>query len=132
MPKVLRKGDVLLAPNWKLGADIRRTHNFDPTLAPYIAEIELVARELAVRDAFGAGDYFGSIHGEITTTVKGQHVGLVAADDFKANWLERGHRIVTHDGRMVGTVKGKRILRRAARRAGLRYRPPRKRAEPST
>ncbi len=125
MPRVLRKGDVLLAPNWALGRDLRRTHDFDPTLAPYIAQITLTARELAVRDAFEHGDYLASIHGEIRP-VGGQNVGLVAADDFKANWIERGW--TTRSGT---SVKGKRILRRAARRAGLRYRSPRKRAEPS-
>jgi hypothetical protein len=126
MPRVLRKGDVLLAPNWQLGRDLRRTHTFDPTIQPYLAEITLAARELAVRDAFDQGDYFGSIHGEVRP-VRGQNVGLVMADDFKANWIERGWTT-----RAGTTVKGKRILRRAARRAGLRYRAPRKRAEPTS
>lgn len=124
---VLKKGDLLLAPNWKLGADVRRTHDFDPTLLPYIQEITLTARELAVAEAYESGDFFNSISGRIYTTPKGQHVGLVAADDFKANWVERG--FTTRSGTRV---KGRNILRRAARRAGLRYRAPRNRpAAPS-
>lgn len=119
MPRygVLRKGSVTLAPNWNLGADLRRTSTYDVILGQLTQEQALGAKEIAVAEFFDTGDYFDSIHGEIGTNRRGLVVGLVVADDFKANWAEHGW--TTPSGRRV---PGKRILQRAARRAGLRVR----------
>jgi hypothetical protein len=109
-------------PNVQLGRDIRQQGIMDDELRRLADLVTLGAKEIAVRSAFDEGDYYRSIHGGLGRNRKGLVVGRTSADDFKADWIERGHRIVTRDGRMVGTVKGKNVLARAARRAGLRVR----------
>jgi hypothetical protein len=118
----IKRGNLTLYPNWQLGADLRRTGVFDDELRRLTSDAALGAKELAVRQAFDTGAYFSSIHGELGHNKKGLRVGLVVATDFKAHWVERGW--VTRSGTVV---KGKNILRRGGRRAGLRVRAPRKR-----
>lgn len=140
MPRVLRKGNITLAPNWDLGADLRRTDNYDALLRHLTDEQVLIAKEIAVVEYFDRGDYFSSIHGDLGIDRRGLVVGLVMADDFKANWAEYGWRTIRGQGVKssdrgrrtrirnlspdadLGFVKGKHILQRAARRAGLRVR----------
>jgi hypothetical protein len=117
----IRRGNLTLYPNYKLGAELRRTAVYDAELRRLTSLGALGAKELAVRQAFATGAYFSSIHGELGRNRKGLRVGLVVADDYKAHWVERGW--VTRSGTVV---KGKNILRRAGRRAGLRVRAPRK------
>jgi hypothetical protein len=114
---VLRKGSITLAPNWDLGADLRRTSTYDAILRDLTQEQALGAREIAVAEFFDTGDYFDSIDSELGTNRRGLVVGLVVAEDHKANWAEHGW--TAPSGRRV---PGKRILQRAARRAGLRVR----------
>jgi hypothetical protein len=118
----IRRGNLTLYPNYKLGAELRRTAIYDAELRRLTSLGALGAKELAVRQAFDTGAYYGSIHGELGRNRKGLRVGLVVADDHKAHWVERGW--VTRSGTVV---KGKNILRRGGRRAGLRVRAPRKR-----
>jgi hypothetical protein len=118
----IRRGNLTLYPNYKLGAELRRTAVFDDELRRLTADAALGAKELAVKQAFDSGDYFSSIHGELGNNRKGLRVGLVVADDYKAHWVERGW--ITRSGTIV---KGKKILARGGRRAGLRVRAPRKR-----
>jgi hypothetical protein len=122
----IRRGNLTLYPNYKLGAELRRTGVFDDELRRLTSEAALGAKELAVRQAFNTGDYFSSIHGELGHNRKGLRVGLVVADDYKAHWIERGWRHHSH-GQPTGVIiRGKNILRRGGRRAGLRVRAPRK------
>ena len=95
---------------------------FDDELRRLTADAALGGREVAVRVAFDTGAYYGSIHGDLGRNRKGLRVGLVQADDYKANWIERGWTT-----RYGAVVKGRNVLRRGARRAGLRVRAPRKR-----
>jgi hypothetical protein len=118
----IRRGDLTLYPNYKLGAELRRTATYDAALRRLTADAALGAKEVAVRVAFDKGDYYQSIHGELGRNRRGLRVGLVVADDYKAHWVERGW--VTRSGTVV---KGKNVLRRGGRRAGLRVRAPRKR-----
>jgi hypothetical protein len=118
----IRRGNLTLYPNWKLGDDLRRTGTFDAELRRLASEAALGAREVAVKVAFDRGAYFSSIHAELGRNRRGLRVGLVVADDFKAHWIERGW--VTRSGTVV---KGKNVLRRGGRKAGLRVRAPRKR-----
>jgi hypothetical protein len=118
----IRRGNLTLYPNYKLGPELRRTGVFDDELRRLTDDAALGAKEIAVKQAFDTGDYFASIHGELGHNRKGLRVGLVVADDYKAHWVERGW--VTRSGTIV---KGKNILRRGGRRAGLRVRAPRKR-----
>lgn len=123
----IRRGNLTLYPNWKLGDDLRRTGTFDAELRRLAAEAALGAKEVAVKVAFDQGDYFSSIHAELGRNRRGLRVGLVVADDWKAHLIERGFRHTSH-GRPTGVVvKGKNVLRRGARKAGLRVRAPRKR-----
>jgi hypothetical protein len=123
----IRRGDLTLYPNYKLGAELRRTATYDAVLRQLTAEGALGAKEIAVRVAFDKGDYFSSIHGELGHNRKGLRVGLVVADDYKAHWVERGWQHHSH-GQPTGVmIKGKNVLRRGGRRAGLRVRAPRKR-----
>jgi hypothetical protein len=115
--RTLRKGSIELAPNWDLGPDLRRTGIYDGLLRQLTQEQVLIAKEIAVREFFDTGDYYNSIHGDLGVNRKGLVVGLVMADDFKANWAEHGW---TAPG--GHHIRGKRILQRAARRAGLRVR----------
>jgi hypothetical protein len=116
-------------PNFKLGDDLRRQHQVDPHLARLANEAALGAREVALRVAFDQGDYFGSISGGLDTNRRGLAVGRVVATDFKALWIERGHRIIARDGTEVGRARPKNVLARGARRAGLRFRRARVRTD---
>lgn len=118
----IRRGNLTLYPNYKLGAELRRTGVFDDELRRLTADAALGAKEVAVKVAFDTGAYFSSIHGELGKNRKGLRVGLVVASDHKAHWIERGW--VTRSGT---PVKGRNVLRRGGRRAGLRVRAPRKR-----
>ena len=123
MPRgAIKRGDLTLYPNWQLGADLRRTAVFDDELRRLTSEAALGAREVAVRVAFDTGAYYASIHGELGKNRRGLRVGLVVADDWKAHLVEAGW--TTQSGTRV---KGKNVLRRGARRAGLRVRAPRRR-----
>ena len=131
---LIRGKGFIFEPNYNLGHDLRRSGVLDPALLGFAAEITLTAKELAVREAFDTGDYMGSIHGGLGKGRTGFVVGRVSADDFKANWIEYGHRTVHGAGTgrtrirnlqgetSFGMVKGRHILRRAARRSGLRVR----------
>jgi len=142
MRGVLRRGQVTLAPNWNLGHDVRAAGIFDAEIRILGERAALGAKEVAVKEAFETGAYFSSIHFEIATGKRGEQIGRVVADDFKAGWIERGHRTVRGQGTgrkrlrnlqgtpSTGFVKGRNILRRGARRAGLRVRGPRKRPLP--
>jgi len=118
----IRRGNLTLYPNYKLGAELRRTGVYDAELRRLTAEGALGAKELAVKQAFDTGAYFSSIHGELGHNRRGLRVGLVVADDWKSHLVERGW--VTRSGTVV---KGKKILARGGRRAGLRVRAPRRR-----
>lgn len=118
----IRRGNLTLYPNYKLGAELRRTATYDDELRRLTNDAALGAKELAVKQAFDTGAYFASIHGELGHNRKGLRVGLVVADDWKAHLIERGW--TTRSGTVV---KGKKILARGGRRAGLRVRAPRKR-----
>lgn len=118
----IRRGDLTLYPNYSLGAELRRTATYDDALRRLTADAALGAKEIAVRVAFDTGAYFSSIHGELGRNRRGLRVGLVVADDHKAHWVERGW--TTRSGTVV---KGKNVLRRGGRRAGLRVRGPRRR-----
>jgi hypothetical protein len=118
----IKRGNLTLYPNYKLGAELRRTGVFDDELRRLADEAALGAKEIAVKVAFDTGAYYSSIHAELGRNRRGLRVGLVVADDFKANWIEKGW--TTRSGTVV---KGKNILRRGGRRAGLRVRAPRKR-----
>lgn len=118
----IRRGNLTLYPNWQLGADLRRTGALDPELRRLAGEATLGAKEAAVKDFYDTGAYFSSIHAELGHNRRGLRVGLVVADDHKAHWAESGW--TTRSGTKV---KGKNILRRGGRRAGLRIRAPRKR-----
>lgn len=109
-------------PNFRLNADLRREHTLDGELQRLAQEAALGARELAFRVAYDSGDYYRSIRGGLATNRRGLPVGRVAASDFKAHWIERGHRKVTVNGRVFGFAPGKQILARGGRRAGLRVR----------
>jgi hypothetical protein len=113
-------------PNLKLNEDMRRDHQFDQELDHLANLAALGAKEIALRVAFDRGDYFSSIHAGLGNNRRGLVVGRVSATDFKAHWIERGHRIVTRDGRVVGQAKPKNVLARGARRAGLRVRSRRR------
>ena len=117
----IRRGNLTFYPNYKLGPELRRTGVFDDELRRLTSDAALGARELAVKQAFDTGAYFSSIRGELGDNRRGLRVGLVVAGDYKAHWVERGW--VTRSGTVV---KGKRILARGGRRAGLRVRAPRK------
>lgn len=104
-------------PNLQLNRDLRQQHVLDDELRSLAELASLGAREIAVREAFDTGDYYGSIHGGLGTNRKGLTVGRVSADDHKAHWVEFGWR--TTSGRQV---PGKNVLRRGARRAGLSVR----------
>ena len=110
-------------PNFKLNRDLRKQHTLDDVLGRLAGLAALGAREIAVRVAYDRGDYYGSIRGGLGLSRRGLTVGRVSAGDFKANWIENRYRLVTRSGRVVGTVKGRNVLRRGARRAGLRVRP---------
>jgi len=131
---LIRGKGFIFEPNYQLGHDLRRSGVLDSALNQFAAEVALTAKELAVREAFDTGDYMGSIHGGLGKGRTGYVVGRVSADDFKANWIEYGHRTVHGGGTgrtrirnlqgetSFGMVKGRHILRRAARRSGLRVR----------
>jgi len=125
----IRRGNLTLYPNYKLGAELRRTGVFDDELRRLTADAALAAKEFAVKDFYGVdsrtgqiGAYFSSIRGELGYNRKGLRVGLVVADDWKGVLAEKGW--TTRSGTVV---KGKKILARGGRRAGLRVRAPRKR-----
>lgn len=127
-------------PNVQLGRDIRQQGTMDEELRQLAELAALGAKEIAVRVAFDQGDYFQSIHGGLGTNRNGLTVGRVSADDFKAHWIESGYRTIRgqgvksgdrgrrtrirnlESGADLGFVKGKNVLRRGARRAGLRVR----------
>lgn len=144
MPRSFRRGNVELQPNWQLGRDVRRSGVLDPEVRRLAELAVLGAKEIAVKEAFDTGDYFASIHVEFAVDKHGGHIAQAVADDFKAGWIERGHKTVqgTGTGRQrirqltgeptLGFVKGRNILRRGARRAGLRTRAPRRRSNPTT
>ena len=110
--KAIRRGNLTLYPNYKLGEELRRTSVYDDELRRLTADAALGAREIAVRVAYDQGDYYQSIHGDLGDNRRGLRVGRVVADDYKAHWIERDH----HD-RAGGVVKGKRVL------AGVAARP---------
>jgi len=116
----IRRGNLTLYPNWKLGDDLRRTGTLDAELRRLASEAALGAREVAVKEYFDLGAYFGSIRAELGRNRRGLRVGLVVADDFKAHWAERPPK--QEQGRRRG-----KILARGGRKAGLRIRAPRKR-----
>jgi hypothetical protein len=123
----IRRGNLTLYPNYKLGPELRRTAVFDDELRRLANLGALGAREVAVKDYYGVdshtgqiGAYFNSIHAELGKNRKGLRVGLVQADDWKAHWAENPPRQET------GRRRGK-ILARGARRSGMRVRAPRKR-----
>jgi hypothetical protein len=125
----IRRGNLTLYPNYQLGAELRRTAIYDAELRRLASEGALGAKELAVKDFYGVdsrtgaiGAYYQSIHGELGRNRRGLRVGLVVADDWKAHWAEGGW--TTRSGTKV---KGRKILARGGRRAGLRVRAPRKR-----
>jgi hypothetical protein len=136
MPRsgLIRGEGFVFEPNYQLGHDLRRAGALDPALQNLAAEITLTAKEIAVREAFDTGDYMESIHGGLGKGRTGYVVGRVSADDHKANWIEYGHRTIHGAGTgrrrirnlqgevSFGMVKGRHILRRAARRSGLRVR----------
>jgi hypothetical protein len=113
-------------PNFKLSRDLREQHTLDGELERLARLATLGAREIAFRVAFDRGDYFGSIRGGLGRNRRGLTVGRVSADDFKADWIERGHRIVARNSQMVGMAKPKNVLRRGIRRAGLPIRARRR------
>lgn len=119
-------------PNVGLNADMRTEHALDDELRHRAELAALGAKEIAVRVAFDTGAYFGSIHPALGKNQRGLTVGRVTATDFKAHWIEKGHRIVTRDGRQAGFVKGKNVLARGGRRAGLRVRTRRSGRTPPT
>lgn len=115
-------------PNVHLGRELRREHTLDPALDNLASLAALGAREVAFRSAYVTGDYFRSIRGGLGVGVRsGLPLGRVSAMDYKAHWVEFGHRKVTRTGRVIGVVRGERILRRGATRAGLRTRKSRAR-----
>jgi hypothetical protein len=123
----IRRGNLTLYPNYRLGAELRRSGVLDAELKRLADLAALGAREIAVKEYFGRdshtgqiGAYYGSIHGQLGYSRKGLRVGLVVADDWKAHWAERPPR--QEQGRRRG-----KILTRGARRGGLRVRAPRKR-----
>jgi hypothetical protein len=125
----IKRGNLTLYPNWQLGADLRRTGVFDDELRRLTDLGALGAKEIAVKDFYGVdsktgqiGAYFSSIRGELGYNRKGLRVGLVVAGDWKAHLAEKGW--TTRSGTVV---KGRKILARGGRRAGLRVRAPRKR-----
>jgi nuclear transport factor 2 (NTF2) superfamily protein len=125
----IRRGNLTLYPNYKLGEELRRAGEWDRELRRLAELGALGAREIAVREFYGRdshtgqiGAYYNSIHGQLGYSRKGLRVGLVAADDWKAHWAERGW--TTRDGQKV---KARKILARGGRRGGLRVRAPRKR-----
>ena len=95
---------------------------YDDELRRLTADAVLGAKEIAVRVAYDQGDYYQSIHAELGHNRRGLRVGRVVADDYKAHWMERGW--TTRSG---GQVKGRRVLARGGRKAGLRVRAPRRR-----
>lgn len=117
----IRRGNLTLYPNYKLGPELRRSGVFDNELMRLAQDAALGAKEFAVKDYFDTGAYFSSIHAELGVNRRGLRVGLVVASDHKAHWAERGW--TTPSG---AKVKGKKILARGGRRAGLRVRAPRK------
>lgn len=122
-------------PNFQLNRDLRQQHVLDGELKRLADLAALGAREVAVRVAFDQGDYFGSIRGQLATNRRGLPVGRVVADDFKANWIEYGYRTIRGQGTGgrgsrtrirnlsgdadLGFVKGRKVLAKGARRAGL-------------
>jgi len=110
-------------PNVQLNRDLRQQHVLDDELRRLAELSALGAKEIAVRVAFDEGDYFRSIHGGLGVNRKGLTVGRVSADDWKAHLIEAGW--TTQSGTHV---KGKNVLRRGARRAGLRVRGRRRAA----
>lgn len=114
---IIRAPGVVFAPNWDLGRDLRQQGVLDDELRNLADLAALGAKEIAVREAFDTGDYYESIHGGLGENRNGLTVGRVSADDFKADWLERGY---THSSGK--RIPGKNILRRGARRAGLSVR----------
>ena len=119
--RAIRRGNLTLYPNYQLGEQLRRTAVYDEELRRLAADAALGAREIAVRVAFDQGNYYQSIHADLGYNRRGLRVGRVVADDYKAHWMERGW--TTRSGRVV---KGKRVLARGGRKAGLRVRAPRK------
>lgn len=111
-----------LHPNTKLGGEIRSSGVLADELERRAQLAALGAKEIALRVAFDKGDYFASIHAGVAVRSDGVTVGRVSADDFKAHWIENPHRLVARDGRVVRVVPGRNVLRRGARRAGLKVR----------
>lgn len=110
-------------PNVGLNADMRREGLLDDELARLADLAALGAREIAFRVAYDETNvtephYFDSIHGGLGRNQRGLTVGRVSADKFTANWIERG--FTHHPGRR--RIPGKNVLRRGARRAGLKVR----------
>lgn len=125
----IRRGNFTLYPNYKLGEEIRRSGALDADLKRLADLAVLGARELAVKEFYGVdsrtgaiGSYYSSIRGQLGYNRKGLRVGLVVSDDWKAVLAEKGW--TTRSGQ---PVKGRKILARGGRRAGLRVRAPRKR-----
>jgi hypothetical protein len=119
---VIRRGNLTLYPNYKLGEQLRRSQIYDAELRRLADLGRLGAQEIAVKSAFDTGAYYNSIRAEVGRNRRGLAEGRVVAEDFKSHWLERGW--TTRSGRVV---PGRNILRRGARRSGLKVRAPRKR-----
>jgi hypothetical protein len=117
------KGGGEFHPNVQLNRDLRQQGVLDDELRRLAELSALGAREIAVRVAFDQGDYFRSIHAGLGRNRNGLTVGRVSADDFKADWIERGY---THESGK--RIPGRNVLRRGARRAGLRVRGRRRAA----
>lgn len=63
-----------------------------------------------------SGAYRDSIHGELDIRT-GKPVGVVVADDFKANWIERGARSPTY------TTPARHPLQRGVEATGVKVMP---------
>jgi hypothetical protein len=122
MPRVFRQGGLTLYPNWNLGRDLGRSHVFDGILDRLAHAAAEASQAIASREFHDTGDYLRSIEAGVGPNRRGRVVGRIIASDWKAHFAERGW--TTRSGTVV---KGRNILRRGGRQAGLRVRAPRRR-----
>jgi hypothetical protein len=114
---------VLVVLDPRLEDKLASSHEFDTELAEVADAAASFSQALARRVAWDSGDYGRSIHGELDYDDQGRRVGRLIADDWKANWVERGFRHFAHGRPTGGRVPAKHVLERGWRRTGLSLEP---------
>jgi hypothetical protein len=114
---------VLVVLDPRLEERLVGSTDFDTELAALADAAATFSAGLARRVAWDHGDYGRSIHGSLDYDDQGRRVGRLIADDWKANWVERGFRHFAHGRPTGGRVPAKHVLERGWRRTGLHLEP---------